>query len=191
LTRRLPALISALLITVSPSAARADVLLTPFAGLSFLDGGSKTTYGASLGLGGLITLEADVARTNLGTISAPVFDLDVHATSFMANAMVRVPVGSVQPYALAGVGLVRLAGAFTLPFEGTLGDSTRSRPAYSLGGGVILYFSPNLGLRGDIRYIRPVGSLRVTDLVNVPATGDVPTGNLDITRATIGLTLKF
>ena len=180
-----------LLVTVWPSTARADVLLTPFAGLSFVDGGTKGTYGASLGLGGLITLEADVARTNLGTVSTPVFDLDVHATSFMANAMVRLPVGSVQPYGLAGVGLVRLAGGFTLPIEGTIGDSTRSRPAYSLGGGVILFFSPNLGLRGDIRYIRPIGSLRVTDLVSVPGTGDVPTGNLDMTRATVGLTLKF
>ena len=55
----------------------------------------------------------------------------------------------------------------------------------------MLFFSPNLGLRGDVRYIRPFGDLRVRDLVAIPTTGDVPSGQLDITRATVGLTLKF
>ncbi len=175
----------------SSSVVAADVLLTPFAGLSFIDGDSRGTYGGAVGVGGVITLEADVARTTLGTVRTPAFDLAVQATTYMATVMVRQPIGPVQPYALAGAGLVRLAGQFTLPFEGSIGDSTRSRPGYTLGAGLMVFFSPIIGLRGDVRYVRPVGSMRISDLVTVPSTGDVPPGQLDLTRATIGLTLKF
>lgn len=174
-----------------PTLARADILLTPFAGLSFVDGTRKGTYGGSLGLGGLITFEADVARTSLGAVATPGFDLDVTTTSYMGNVLVRSPFGAVQPYGLAGVGLIRLAGRFELPFDGQLGDATASKLGYALGGGVFVFFSPNLGLRADVRYVRPIGDLRVADLVAVPATADVPMGRLDITRATVGVTLKF
>jgi opacity protein-like surface antigen len=165
--------------------------LSPFAGLTFVDGSAKGTYGGSLGLGSIITLEADVARTSLGELSTPGFDLDVSSTTYMGNIMVRPPFGSVQPYGLAGVGLIRLSGRFDLPFEGELGDATKSKLGYALGGGIFIFFSPNLGLRGDLRYIRPFGDLRVSDLVAIPTTGDVPAGQLDFTRATVGLTLKF
>lgn len=179
------------LLLAAPAVGRADVLLTPFAGLSFVDGESKGTYGGALGLGSLITLEADVARTNLGSLNTPGFDLDISSTTYMGSVMVRPPFGSVQPYGLAGAGLIRLAGTFNLPFEGSLGDATRSKLGYMLGGGLFVFFSPNIGLRGDVRYVRPVGELRVRDLVNIPTSGDVPAGTLDIVRATVGLTLKF
>jgi opacity protein-like surface antigen len=174
-----------------PGVARADILLTPFAGLSFVDDESRGTFGAALGFGGLITFEADVARVGLGTVNTPSFDLRVHSTSYMGNVMLRPPVGPVQPYGIAGVGLLRLAGQFTLPFEGQLEDASRTRLAYAIGGGVMLFFSPNVGLRADFRYVRPVGGLRVSDLVNVPSTGDVPPGQLDFARATVGLTLRL
>lgn len=174
-----------------PSAARADVLLSPFAGLTFVDGESKRTFGASLGFGSIITMEADVSRTSLGSVETPGFDLDVRSTSYMGNVLIRPPFGSVQPYGLAGIGIIRLSGRFELPFEGNLGDATETKLGYALGGGVFIFFSPNLGLRGDVRYIRPFGDLRVSDLVDLPASGDVPAGQLDMTRATVGLTLKF
>lgn len=191
MNRCLPLVLSLCVVAGVPAGARADVLLSMFAGPSFTGGESKVTYGASLGLGGLITLEADVSRTNLGELQTPAFDLDVTTTTYMGTLMVRPPFGSVQPYGVAGVGLIRLAGRFTLPFEGSLGDATKSKPGYTLGAGLMLFFSPNLGLRGDVRYIRPFGGLRVSDLVAIPTTGDVPAGQLDITRATVGLTLKF
>ena|SRR5690606_5714312 len=183
-------LVAALAMLV-PSSARADILLTPFAGLSFVDGETKGTYGGSLGFGGLVTLEADVSRVNLGTVTTPAFDLDVRATTYMGHVMVRPPFGVVQPYVQAGVGLLRLSGRFDLPFEGELGDATKSKFAYSLGGGLMIFFTPTIGLRGDVRYIRPTGDLRVSDLVSLPTSGDVPEGKLDITRATAGLVIKF
>lgn len=183
--------LAASLALAAPAAARADILLSPFAGLTFVDGESKGTFGASLGLGSIVTMEADVARTSLGSVTTPGFDLDVRSTSYMGNVLVRPPFGSVQPYGLAGIGIIRLSGRFELPFEGNLGDATRTKLGYALGGGVFIFFSPNLGLRGDVRYIRPFGDLRVSDLVALPTTGDVPAGQLDMTRATVGLTLKF
>lgn len=189
--RRAVVLVGCVAATWTPAAAAADVLLTPFAGLSFVDGESKGTYGASVGLGSLVTLEADVARVHLGEVVTPAFDLDVRATSYMGNVMIRAPFGSVQPYVLAGAGLLRLSGRFDLPFEGTLGDATESKLAYSLGGGLMIFFAQNVGLRADVRYIRPVGDLRVDDLVSLPTSADVPRGTLDITRATAGLVLKF
>ena len=189
--RPLAIVLSLCVVALGVAPARADILLSPFAGLSFTDGESKGTYGASLGIGSLITLEADVSRVNLGELQTPAFDLDVTTTTYMGTVLVRPPFGSVQPYGVAGVGLIRLAGRFALPFEGSLGDATKSKLGYTLGGGLMLFFSPNLGLRGDVRYIRPFGDLRVRDLVAIPTTGDVPSGQLDITRATVGLTLKF
>lgn len=188
--RRLFVVSALVLLGIAP-AASADVLLTPFAGLTFTDGQTKGTYGGALGLGGLITLEADVARTPLGELTTPGFDIDVSATTYMGTVMLRAPIGSVQPYGVAGLGLIRLSGKFALPFEGSLGDATESRLGYTLGGGLMLFFSPNLGVRGDVRYIRPFGDLLVSDLINIPTTGDVPSGALDVTRATVGLTLKF
>lgn len=190
MTRILMLALAGALIVV-PSTARADILLSPFAGLSFVDGESKATYGVALGIGSLITFEGEVARANLGSVSTPGFDLDVTSTSYMGTVLVRPPFGSVQPYGLAGVGLIRLAGRFDLPFEGALGDATKSKLGYTLGGGLMIFFSPNLGIRGDVRYIRPFGDLTVGDLVAIPTTGDVPSGQLDVTRATVGLTLKF
>lgn len=183
--------LAACLALATPAAAGADILLSPFAGLTFVDGESKRTFGASLGIGSIVTMEADVARTSLGSVTTPGFDLDVRSTSYMGNVLVRPPFGSVQPYGLAGIGIIRLSGRFELPFEGNLGDATRTKLGYALGGGVFIFFSPNLGLRGDVRYIRPFGDLRVSDLVALPTTGDVPAGQLDMTRATVGLTLKF
>lgn len=174
-----------------PSAARADILLSPFAGLTFVDGEAKRTFGASLGFGSIITMEADVSRTSLGSVTTPGFDLEVRSTSYMGNVLVRPPFGSVQPYGVAGIGLIRLSGRFELPFEGNLGDATETKLGYALGGGVFIFFSPNIGLRGEVRYIRPFGDLRVSDLVDLPTTGDVPAGQLDMTRATVGVTLKF
>ncbi len=191
MARSLAVVLVAALALLAPVGARADVLLTPFAGLSFVDGETKGTYGGSLGMGGLITLEADVSRTHLGKVTTPAFDLDVRATSYMGHVMVRPPFGSVQPYVQAGAGLLRLSGRFDLPFDGALGDATKSKVAYSLGGGLMIFFTPAIGLRGDVRYIRPVGDLRVSDLVSLPTSGEVPDGRLDFTRATAGLVVRF
>src|SRR5690606_4767538 len=50
-----------------PSTARADVLITPFAGVSFIDDDSKRNFGASIGFGGLIGFEVDASQTRIGS----------------------------------------------------------------------------------------------------------------------------
>ncbi len=59
--------------------------------------------------------------------------------------------GSVQPYALAGVGLLRTN---VQDFAGQFSVNSKNDFGMDVGGGVMGFFSNNVGLRGDVRYFR-------------------------------------
>jgi len=151
-----------------PAAAGADVLLTPYAGLTF---GGKTgddEVGAELDLDNRWVLGGSMAiigasglgfEVDLGFI--PDFfepkDLDIdilgtnNVTTFMGNLMFVGTTGGVRPYVTGGAGLIRSQlGDF-----GELFDATESSLGVNVGGGLILG-SGRISLRGDVRYFRNV-----------------------------------
>ncbi len=185
-----------------PAKASADWVFTPFIGTTF--GGSANfagagenfkndfdrnfTYGASLtGMGGgAVGFELDFgytpnfyrpASSNEGISLVG----DGNVTTLMANLIVGAPAGPVRPYVTGGVGLIKSkvddAGQFF-----TSVDSNDF--GYNLGGGVMGFFSRNVGLRGDIRYMRSVHN-------SDPGGVDLSLGDFRFWRGTVGVSFKF
>jgi opacity protein-like surface antigen len=164
---------------VAPRTASADWTLTPFVGWNF--GGSadvngtggssvgnkfekKIDYGVSLAAmgGGVVGFEVDFGYSpnffEGGTAGNNAFEFtnDSNVTTLTGNAIVGIPIGgkrggSVRPYIVGGVGLIRTnvqdaAELFSV--------NTKNDFGFDVGGGVMGFFSSNVGLRGDVRYFR-------------------------------------
>jgi opacity protein-like surface antigen len=165
--------------------ARAEVILTPFGGKAFsgsLDT-SRTTYGGAIGFlgGGVFGFEGEFSYVKdfFGALEVPESVSSNKVQSLSGNLMVAVPAGSVRLYGSGGLSLLRPAltsrTGFIVVDEDKIG--------FNVGGGLLIFFSDHVGLRGDIRYFRTFGDLQSGDLVTL--------GALDYWRGTAGLTFKF
>lgn len=194
--------VSALTLTIAltaPATARADIFLTPYAGLSFGNkigdanvecesepcslpkravlGGALAVIGGS-GLG----IEADLGF--IQNFFAPKdFDPDIlgtnHVTTVMGNLLFAVGSGGIRPYVTGGAGLIRSQlGEF-----GELFDATDSTFGVNVGAGLFLG-SGRLRLRGDARYFR---SMTESDEVLIAESMQ----DLRFWRATAGLVIRF
>jgi opacity protein-like surface antigen len=158
----------------APRTASADWTLTPFVGGNF--GGSanvtgsggttfsnkfekKLDYGASLlSMGaGPIGFELDLGyspnffETSTATLDSFRFTNTSNVTTLTGNLVVGGHAGSIRPYAVGGVGLLRtnvqdVAQVFSVSSKNDFG--------MDVGGGVMGFFSKNVGIRGDVRYFR-------------------------------------
>ena len=122
----------------------------------------KIDYGASLaGMGaGIFGVEFDFGyspnffETNAGANGLQ-FTNDSNVTTLTGNLIIGVPVGGhgaqIRPYVVGGVGLIRtkvqdIGGFFDVASKNDFG--------FDVGGGVMGFFSQNVGIRGDVRYFR-------------------------------------
>jgi opacity protein-like surface antigen len=193
--RRIPALCIRLglagFLVCAPVSASADVLLSGFVGSTRLDETNKTTYGGALGFGGLIGLEFEAARIQLGSFDEiPGVDVSAHATTLMGNFVVRFPAGPVQPYGTAGVGLMRITGDVDVVLAGDVISASAQDFAWNIGGGLFIFPTPNFGIRGDIRHFR-TGDVILDDIPGIGGLDDLPLPDFDFWRYTAGVTLKF
>jgi opacity protein-like surface antigen len=188
--------------------ASADWTLTPFVGWNF--GGSadvtgtggtsagnkfekKIDYGVSLAAmgGGAVGFEVDFGYSpnffETGTAGNNDFRFtnDSNVTTLTGNAIVGIPIGgkggSVRPYVVGGVGLIRTnvqdaAELFSV--------NTKNDFGFDVGGGVMGFFSSNVGLRGDVRYFR--GFNGSSD--NVAGLG---LSDFHFWRGSLGVSFKF
>lgn len=179
---------AALAAALAPAPAAADLRATAFAGATRINETNKGTFGAAVTFGGLLGIEFDAARIPLGDLeNVEVVDVDANVTTYMGNLVLRTPVGPVQPYASAGVGIVRVTGSVNLPFVGTVVDASARDIAWNLGGGVYVFPSENIGLRADVRRFQ-TGDVEWEDLAGLD---DLPLPKFDFWRATAGITIKF
>jgi len=179
--------VSLLLATAAP--ARADVLLTPFLGVTF--GGDtpneQVNFGASLALlgAGIFGLELDAAITpnffDAGDDGVPLEDSNV--STFMANLMVAAPAQTpgIRPYASGGVGLIRTRATSV----GNLFDLNENSFGVNVGGGIIGQLSDRVGVRGDVRYFRNVQDSDGGDDI------DLDLGSFNFWRGSLGVTFRF
>jgi opacity protein-like surface antigen len=191
-------IMAALLCGVSPATARADGLFIPYIGWNFGgDAGgefsdavdsSRLNWGASLAWmgGGVIGFEGDFGyspdffgKTDLG--GSKVF------TAF-GNVMLGVPFGGqkgfgIRPYGVVGVGLVYAEGE---AFETAGRELNENKIGWDFGGGVMMFFTSHVGIRGDIRYFRTFEALDVLDIEIENGPGD-----LDFTRGSVGFVVRF
>lgn len=181
------------MVAVSGGRAHADGFVTPFVGFNF--GGDsncasirncedkRTNFGVSLGtMGAVFGFEAEIALAKDFFGNVPGVDNSVF--SAMANLLIGVGAGPVQPYVLVGLGLIRPHTSLNL--APVIEDFDKNSVGYDMGGGVNIYASRHVGVRGDVRHLRT--------LQDVPILGDVSllaNEKLDFWRASIGLALRF
>ena len=187
MSKRLTALaVSLLLLGATP--ARADVLLTPFLGVTF--GGEtpneQVNFGVSLAFlgAGIFGFEIDAALTpnffDSGDGSVELEDSNV--STFMGNLMLAVPPPiPLRPYASGGVGIVRTRATSV----GNVFDLDENSFGVNFGGGVIGQFSDRVGVRGDVRYFRSIQDSDGGDDI------DLDLGGFNFWRGSLGVTFRF
>jgi hypothetical protein len=183
-----------------PSPAAADILFTPYAGLTFgpRSGGgddpddvpehefdNRPVFGGALTVVGVSGLGFEVDLGFVPDFFEPK-DLDEedvlgtnNVTTFMGNVMFVGTTGGIRPYVTAGAGLIRSQlGDFGDDF-----DATESSLGINAGGGLI-FGSGRLSLRGDVRYFRNLGD-------SDDPLIDEALQDLRFWRGTAGLTIAF
>ena len=169
-----------------PASARADVFLTPYAGVNFAGStiDKRTNLGASLTWLGSSGLGLEVDMGFIPDFFAPK-DLDIDllgdnsVTTLMGNIVFGRGGGGIQPYVSAGAGLMRSqVGSFGELFDATdNGFGVNAGAGLRVGGG-------RLSLRGDVRYFRNISDVDETILEDV-------LGDFSFWRATAGLAIRF
>jgi opacity protein-like surface antigen len=181
-------LAAALAALLTPATASADLRATAFGGGTRINETSQRTLGATVTFGGLLGLEFDAARVWLGSLDdGNVVDINANLTTYMGNLVVRAPTGPIQPYASAGVGLVRVSGNLDIPFLGNVVSASAKDVGWNVGGGVYVFATPNVGFRADLRrFATPDVTLE-----DIAIIGDLPLPTFNFWRASVGVTIKF
>ena len=170
-----------------PASARADILISPYAGLNF--GGStvdkRVNLGASLAWLGSRGLGVEVDLGFIPDFFVPKdLDIDVlgtnNVTTLMGNVVFGRPGGGLQPYVSAGGGLLRSRVASF----GELFDDVTTNNGLGVNAGAGLRIGGGrFSLLGDVRYFRT--------LTDVDSALEDVLGDFSFWRATGGLTFRF
>jgi opacity protein-like surface antigen len=172
--------------------AHAQGFISPFIGYNF--GGDagcpaitncedkRVNYGVSLGaLVSFIGFEVEIGYTPdfFGTIGTA----DTNVLTSMGNLMLAPKFGPVQPYGVAGLGLIRTS----VSDNGV--TNSRNNLGFDAGGGVMVFFNKHVGVRGEVRYFH---SFQGLDLALPPgAPVDLRGEKLDFGRAAAGFVFSF
>ena len=189
-TSRLLPLLLILVGVVIPHDARAQGFIGPSFGYNFSgDAGCPSAtdcedknwnFGLSFGaLGGFVGFEGEWTHESeffgeRSTDSAAV-------TTLMGNFMLAPKFAAVQPYALAGLGLIRTEA------DDAVGESESENDlGWNVGGGLLVFVHRNIGLKADVRYFYSFDAIEILGL-------DVEQDRrkLDFARAAFGVIFKF
>ena len=191
--RSLAALFAALFLFAGTRSAHAQGFISPFIGYNFGgDAGcpeitncedNRTDYGVSIGaLGSIVGFEEELGYTK------NFFGESVGQTSnvltLMSNFMLAPKIGPVQPYGLAGLGLIRTS------VEGVGASSDQNQFGWDVGGGLMVFFGGHVGIRGDVRYFHAFQVLDFLNLQSLPIPG-LGGKKLDYGRAAAAVVFKF
>ena len=172
-----------------PAQARADWLFTPYVGANVGGDTEKNTvnFGGSLGFmgAGVFGFEIDFGYSPNFFDNDEVTSIGGNVTSLMGNVIIGIPIGGqsgggVRPYVSGGAGLIRSK----LDDVDDFFDLTENSFGINAGGGVMIFFSDNIGIRGDMRYFR---SLKRDSRDSL----DLSLGSFDFWRASAGVTFRF
>jgi opacity protein-like surface antigen len=175
-------------VLAAPRAAHAQAFISPTIGYNFGDetGCRSATdcrdknwnWGGSFGaLGSFVGFEVELTYQGHFTGDQP--DRRSKVTTVMGNFMLAPRITIVQPYGLAGVGLIRTE------LEAGVNES-ENKIGWTVGGGVIVFLQKHIGLKGDVRYYR---SFEASDLLNFDLGLD--RSAIDFGRAGFGVIFKF
>jgi opacity protein-like surface antigen len=195
-------IIGALAIALLPATASAQGwFFTPFVGANFGGNASfgdfddaddeverRVDFGATLGWNpSVVGFEIDFGWSpNFfeNTVGPSNFEFgDSNVTTLMGNLLISAPPGrGIRPYASAGLGVIR---SQVSGFGDFLDDVTRNDLGVNIGGGVNGQFSDNVGIRGDLRYLRSLEDDDPDDEF------DLSLSDFDFWRGTVGVTFRW
>jgi opacity protein-like surface antigen len=177
------------LLAWAASPARADGFISPFVGFNF--GGDsancvsltnceekRLNLGASIGsMNGVVGLEEDIAYARNFFGKTP--GADNALLTLMTNMMIGVPAGPIRPYVVIGLGLVR--SHVTLDTS-SLTTLNKNAIGYDIGGGLNIFLTHGLGVRGDVRHIKTFQDITL---------GVFNNDQINFWRGSAGLTFSF
>jgi Outer membrane protein beta-barrel domain len=181
---------AAMFVLGTASRAHADGFISPFIGYNF-GGDSGCPEVANCDNK---TRNIGVAIGSLGSVVGGEFEFNFidqffgqttgvssNLFTMMGNVMFAPKVGAIQPYVLTGLGVMKTHVEFT---PTSLVSTNNNNLAWDIGGGVIGFFTPHFGIRGDLRYFHSFQDLSVLGL-NIADT------KLDYGRVAGAVVLKF
>ena len=182
-------LVGALVLLLAPSTARADWIVTPFVGTNWSSDVTtehKVPFGIGFGYmgAGIIGFETQIAYTNQFFGPTTLIGSN-NVFSWMGNLIVGAPIGGymqVRPYASGGFGVLR---ARTGGNATNLLDISSNDFGTNIGAGVMGFLTPNVGIRGDVRYFRSL----TNDVTGGPF--GLGLGHFHYWSGTVGVTFKF
>lgn len=204
-----------LFVTGMAKPASADWLFTPYLGINFSGAANtidvddfdeafeqRVNFGGSFAgmTSGIFGFEVDFNYTpnffqlTEGGEDFEFLNVDSSLTTVMGNLVLGIPIGGttgggVRPYVTAGAGLMRA----NIEFDDLFENLSTNDLAVNFGGGVHVFFSDNVGLRGDLRYFRGLEQRDDDEPLEDDDFLDEDFGleDFDYWRATIGVTFRF
>ncbi len=176
-----------------PAQSAAQAFVNPFVGYNFSgDAGcpeitgcedKNLNWGVSLGaVGGIVGAELEFGYTD--SFFGETSQTTTSVTTIMGNFLLAPRFGPIQPYGVAGLGLIRSKVEVT---EGTSVDESENDFGYDVGGGLMIFFGRHVGVRADVRYFRSFSVLNL-----FPSDLDFLRENkLDFGRFSGGVIFKF
>ena len=178
------------MLVCTPTSARADGYVNPWAGVNFGDGNDvsngRGAFGVSAGVMGAGIAGGEV---NFG-YSPSYFGTDNEfgtntVIDLMGNVIVGLPIGGqhgagFRPYVTGGLGLIRtqIDGGELFPLSSS---SHSNNLGFNAGAGAMGYFNDHVGLRGDLRYLRTLTG----DVIN-----NLDLGGFHFWRLSAGLVIR-
>jgi opacity protein-like surface antigen len=174
-----------------PAQSAAQAFVNPFVGYNFSgDSGcpeitgcedKNLNWGVSLGaVGGIVGAELEFAYTD--SFFGETSQTTTSVTTIMGNFLLAPRFGPIQPYGVAGLGLIRSKVDLT---AGTSVDEDQNNFGYDVGGGLMVFFGRHVGVRADVRYFRSFSVLNLLDL------DFLRENKLDFGRFSGGVIFKF
>ena len=99
----------------------------------------------------------------------------------MSNFMIVPNLGPFRPYVLGGVGLIKTRVDFD---ASSILSTDNNNFGWDLGGGMMIFFSDHVGVRGDIRYFHTFNDLELGGI-------SIETQKLDFGRLSGAVVFKF
>ena len=112
---------------------------------------------------------------------------DSNLFTAMGNVIIGAPIGGqggpgIRPYVMGGAGVIRSR----ITANNFFNELNTTDFGINLGGGVMGFFSDNVGIRGDVRYFRSLQDNEVG-----PDDPDLGLGDFSFWRGAVGVTFRW
>jgi opacity protein-like surface antigen len=123
----------------------------------------KVNYGVGFGaMGAMFGIEQEIAYAQNFFGEAP--GLQSSVLTVMSSLMIGPNLKVARPYFLVGMGLIKTNIELTpASLIGSLLGTDNNSFGWDVGGGVMIFFGPHIGIRGDIRHFHTFNDLDVLE----------------------------